>query len=52
MFGRKYKMDCSGCHAPAVPRLNAVGYRFRRVGFFYVSGCSGRSPLPQRVCRV
>lgn len=33
MFGRKYKMDCSGCHTPAVPRLNAVGYKFRRAGF-------------------
>lgn len=33
MFSRKYKMDCSGCHAPAVPRLNVVGYKFRRAGF-------------------
>jgi hypothetical protein len=33
MFGRKYKMDCSGCHSPVVPRLNAVGYKFRRAGF-------------------
>lgn len=33
MFARKYKMDCSGCHAPAVPRLNEVGYKFRRAGF-------------------
>jgi hypothetical protein len=33
MFARKYKMDCSRCHAPAVPRLNDVGYKFRRAGF-------------------
>lgn len=33
MFARKYKMACSGCHDPAPPRLNEVGYRFRRAGF-------------------
>ncbi|HEU4727746.1 MAG TPA: hypothetical protein VFT22_07655 [Kofleriaceae bacterium] len=33
MFARKYKMACSGCHEPAPPRLNAVGYKFRRAGF-------------------
>ena len=33
-FSRKYKMDCSGCHdALAFPRLNDVGYKFRRAGF-------------------
>lgn len=33
-FARKYKMDCSGCHdALAFPRLNDVGYKFRRAGF-------------------
>lgn len=34
MFARKYHMPCSGCHnAPAIPRLNATGYKFRRAGF-------------------
>ncbi len=33
-FARKYKMPCSGCHdALAYPRLNDVGYKFRRAGF-------------------
>ena len=33
-FARKYKLDCSGCHdALAFPRLNEVGYKFRRAGF-------------------
>ena len=33
-FARKYKMACSGCHdALAFPRLNDVGYKFRRAGF-------------------
>lgn len=33
-FARKYKMDCSGCHDTlAFPRLNDVGYKFRRAGF-------------------
>lgn len=33
-FARKYKMPCSGCHdAGAFPRLNDVGYKFRRAGF-------------------
>jgi hypothetical protein len=33
MFARKYKMACDGCHDPAPPRLNRVGYLFRRAGF-------------------
>ncbi len=33
MFARKYKMPCAGCHEPSPPRLNAVGYKFRRAGF-------------------
>ena len=34
MFARKHKMACSDCHdAPTYPRLNDVGYRFRRAGF-------------------
>jgi hypothetical protein len=34
MFGRKYDMNCSICHVQGVfPRLNDVGYRFRRAGF-------------------
>src|SRR5215468_9862613 len=33
-FARKYKLPCSGCHdAGAFPRLNDVGYKFRRAGF-------------------
>lgn len=33
-FARKYKMPCSGCHdALAYPRLNDVGFKFRRAGF-------------------
>lgn len=33
-FARKYKMACAGCHdALAFPRLNDVGYKFRRAGF-------------------
>lgn len=33
-FARKYKMPCTGCHdAGAFPRLNDVGYLFRRAGF-------------------
>jgi hypothetical protein len=33
-FARKYKMPCTGCHdALAYPRLNDVGYKFRRAGF-------------------
>lgn len=33
-FGRKYDMDCIGCHTQGVfPRLNDVGYKFRRAGF-------------------
>lgn len=33
-FARKYKLACTGCHdALAYPRLNDVGYKFRRAGF-------------------
>ena len=33
-FARKYHMPCTGCHdALAFPRLNDVGYKFRRAGF-------------------
>ena len=32
MFSRKYHMPCSACH-DIVPRLNDVGYKFRRAGF-------------------
>lgn len=32
-FARKYKMDCGACHEPTIPRLNAVGYKFRRAGY-------------------
>ncbi|MEX1186854.1 MAG: hypothetical protein WEA80_09720 [Gemmatimonadaceae bacterium] len=32
-FARKYNMNCSGCHSPAVPRLNAKGFAFKWAGF-------------------
>lgn len=32
-WARKYNMDCSGCHYPAAPRLNATGVRFRWAGY-------------------
>ena len=31
-FARKYKLDCSTCHAP-IPRLNEFGFKFRAAGF-------------------
>ena len=30
---RKYGIECSGCHYPAIPRLNATGQRFRWAGY-------------------
>ncbi len=32
-WARKYNMNCSGCHYPAPPRLNATGLRFRWAGY-------------------
>ena len=32
-WGRKYNMNCSGCHYPAVPRLNATGLQFKWAGY-------------------
>ncbi|MBI4714981.1 MAG: hypothetical protein HY760_03425 [Nitrospirae bacterium] len=32
-WARKYNSDCSLCHYPAAPRLNALGHEFRRAGF-------------------
>ena len=32
-WARKYNVSCSHCHAPAVPRLNALGIRFRWAGY-------------------
>ena len=32
-WARKYNMNCSGCHYPAPPRLNAAGLRFRWAGY-------------------
>lgn len=32
-WARQYNMNCSGCHAPAVPRLNATGIKFRWAGY-------------------
>jgi len=32
-WSRKYNMNCSGCHYPAAPRLNATGIRFRWAGY-------------------
>lgn len=32
-WARKYNMNCSGCHYPAIPRLNATGQRFKWAGY-------------------
>ena len=32
-WARKYNMNCSGCHYPAPPQLNAHGIRFRWAGY-------------------
>lgn len=32
-WGRKYQLDCSACHWPAVPRLNGMGIQFRWAGY-------------------
>jgi hypothetical protein len=32
-WARKYNMNCSGCHFPAPPRLNATGIRFKWAGY-------------------
>src|SRR6266511_3536409 len=32
-WARKYNMNCSGCHYPAPPRLNATGIKFRWAGY-------------------
>lgn len=32
-WARKYNMNCSGCHYPAVPRLNFEGLQFKWAGY-------------------
>ncbi len=32
-WARRYNVACAHCHAPAVPRLNATGIRFRWAGY-------------------
>lgn len=32
-WARRYNMNCSGCHTPAVPRLNATGIAFKWAGY-------------------
>jgi len=32
-WARKYGVECSACHSPAVPRLNKTGHQFRKMGF-------------------
>ncbi len=32
-WARKYNMNCSGCHYPTVPRLNATGLSFKWAGY-------------------
>lgn len=32
-WARKYNMNCSGCHYPTVPRLNATGIAFKWAGY-------------------
>ncbi len=32
-WARKYNVNCSHCHTPAVPRLNEIGTRFKWAGY-------------------
>lgn len=32
-WARKYNMNCTGCHYPVVPRLNATGLAFKWAGY-------------------
>lgn len=32
-WARKYSVDCATCHSPSVPRLNAFGHQFRKLGY-------------------
>ena len=32
-WARRYNMNCSGCHYPTVPRLNATGLAFKWAGY-------------------
>ena len=32
-WARKYNMNCTGCHSPVVPRLNATGLTFKWAGY-------------------
>lgn len=32
-WARKYNMNCSSCHFPTVPRLNATGFAFKWAGY-------------------
>ena len=32
-WARRYNMNCSGCHSPAVPRLNLKGFLFKWAGY-------------------
>ncbi len=32
-WARKYNVNCSACHTPAVPRLNEAGMRFKWAGY-------------------
>lgn len=32
-WARRYNVNCSHCHSPAVPRLNATGVRFKWAGY-------------------
>ena len=32
-WARKYNLNCSACHTPAVPRLNETGMRFKWAGY-------------------
>jgi hypothetical protein len=32
-WARRYNVNCSHCHAPAIPRLNATGFRFKWAGY-------------------
>lgn len=32
-WARRYNVNCSDCHAPAIPRLNAKGFQFKWAGY-------------------
>ena len=43
-WSRKYQVDCVTCHSPAVPRLNAFGHQFRKMGYRMDTEIKGGKP--------